>query len=132
MNKLVLHHGVAPMMSSFHSFNLRKGNVAKRLYVSVHIDTHHKANDPISFLDYRSDGFDIQWALKQVSIPKNIRDLETTIRFDVKREIFQSCHEERFVIDTNLKKSTAKQPDERMLTNVRGFQKILNRQFTPG
>ena len=132
VDKVVVHYGIAPMMSSFHSFNLRKGKIPERPNVSIHVDTHHKANDPISFPDYRSDGFDIQWALNQLSIPKSIRDLDYPIRFDVKREILQSYYEERFVIDTNLKKPTAKQPDERMLTNVRGFQKLLNREFSPG
>ena len=27
------------MMTSFHAFNLRKGNVPERPYVSIHIDT---------------------------------------------------------------------------------------------
>ena len=92
VDKVVVHHGVTPMMCSFHSFDLRKGNVPERPYVSIHIDTHHKATDPISVLDYRTDGFDIQWALNQLSIPKNIRDLDTTIRFDGKREILQSYY----------------------------------------
>ena len=40
VDKVVVRHGVAPMMSSFHAFNLRKGNVPERPYVSIHIDTH--------------------------------------------------------------------------------------------
>ena len=40
VDKVVVRHGVAPMMSSFHAFNLRKGNVPERPYVSIHTDTH--------------------------------------------------------------------------------------------
>ena len=127
VDKVVVHHGVAPMMSSLHAFQLRKGNIPERAYVSIHINTHHKANDPIEFFDYWRDGFAVQWALNQLSIPKNIRDLETAIRFDVRRDVLQHSYEERFTIHTQAGKLTAKQPDERLMTNVRGFQKFLNR-----
>ena len=35
-------------------------------------------------------------------------------------------------MDTNLKKPTVKQPDERLSTNFRSLQKFLNRQFSLG
>ena len=108
VDKVVVHHVVAPMMSSLHAFQLCKGNIPERPYVSIHINTHHKANDPIEFFDYRSAGFDVQWALNQLSIPKNIRDLETTIWFDVRRDVLQHYYEERFTIDSQAGKPTAK------------------------
>ena len=73
----------------------------------------------------------MQWALNPLSISKNIRDLETTIRFDVRRDVLLKYYEERFFIDSQARKPTVKQPDERLLTNVRGFQKFLNRPLSP-
>ena len=89
VDKVVVHHGTAPMLAAPHSFELRKGNVPERLFVSIHINTQKKVDDPIKFYDYRNDGFDLQWALGQLSIRKNIRDLEVAIRFDITREALQ-------------------------------------------
>ena len=129
---MVVHHSVGPLMSSMHTFQLRKGSILERSYVSMHINTRHKANDPIEFFDDWSDGFDVQWALNRLSISRNIRDLETTIRFDVRRDVLHNYYEERFVIDSQGSKRTATQPDERLLTNVREFQTFLDRQLSPG
>ena len=120
------------MPAALHSFELRKGNVHERPYVSIHINTQKMVDEPIKFYDYRNDGFDLQWALGQLSIPKNIRDLEVAIRFDITREALQHYYEERFVLGAQAGKASAKPPDERALTNVRGFQTFINRTFAPG
>ena len=131
VDKVVVHHGVAPLISSMHAFQLHKRNIPEGFYVGIHIDTTHKAGDAIEFYDYRNDGFDVQWALNTLNIPKNIHELETTLRFDIQRDVLRHYYEERYTIDTEAGKPTAKKPDERLMTNVRGFQKFLNREFLP-
>ena len=110
VDKVVVHHGTAPMLAALHSFELRKGNVPECPYVGIHINTQKKVDEPIKFYDYRNDGFDLQWALGQLSIPKNIRALEVAIRFDITRETLQHYYEEPFVLDAQAAKASAKPP----------------------
>ena len=49
VDKVVVHHGTAPMLAALHSFELHKGNVPERPYVSIHINTQKKAAAPSSF-----------------------------------------------------------------------------------
>ena len=131
-DKVGVHHGTAPMLVALESLQLRKANFPERAFVSIHINTRKKVDDPITVYDYGNDGLDLQWALGQLSIPNNIRDLEVAIRFDITREPLQHYYEEWFVLNAQAAKASAKPPDEPALSNVRGFQKFSNRAFAPG
>ena len=61
-------------------------------------------DDPIRFYHYQKGGFDLLWALGQLSNPKNIRDLQIAIRFDITREALQHYYEEPFVLDAQAAK----------------------------
>ena len=114
VDEVVVHHGTSPLLTGLHTFELRRGNIPEHPYVSIHIDTAPIPDNNIEFHNDRLDGFDIEWALEKISVPENIREMEMTLRFDIKREVLHHYYEERYTSDLQAGKSTANNPTKNL------------------
>ena len=131
VDRVVVHHGTSAMLTGLHTFELRRGNILERPHVSIHIDMARKPHHKIEFQDYGLDGFEVQWASEKISVPKNVKEMEMSLRFDIKGEVLHHYYEQRYTIDLQAGRSTAQQPAEKLMKTLRGFQKFLKRTFAP-
>ena len=130
VDKVVVHHGARPHIPT-RAFSLKEGYIPQRPYVSIHINSTKKLEDPIQYEDYNDHGQDLPRALNAIQVQKSIASVEVTLRIDIHKEVLFKYYNERHIIDV----SNGKNPSpvtEKTLTDVRGFQKFLNRTFEPG
>ena len=130
VDKVVVHHGTRPMVPT-RAFSLKEGYIPQRPYVSIHINTSKKVDDDIAFEDLNYQGHDLQLALNAIQVNKTLAAVDVTLRIDVHKDILFKYYNERHILDV----SNGKNPSpvtEKTLTDVRGFQKFLNRTFEPG
>ena len=126
VDKVVVHHGTRPRETTRACALL-----PQHPYVSIHFNTSKQPSDPIDCRDLDAQGMSIQMALGAINIPNSISMVEINPRFDVHRDILFKYYNERRLI----KLGNGKNPSpvtEKTLTDVRAFQKLLNRTFQPG
>ena len=129
VDKVVCEHGTKPLVPT-RAFSLKQGYTPERPLVSIHINTARQPSDPIDHCDLDSRGLSFDAALRAINVPKPISSVDITFRFDVHQNILSKYYNDRYLEDLgNGKKPPA--VTERSFTDVRGFQKFLNRQFEP-
>ena len=129
VDKVVCHHGVKPLVPT-RGFSLKQGYTPEKLLVSIHINTSRHSSDPIDYRNLESRGLSLDAALRAIDVPKPISLIDITLRFDVHQNILSKYYNDRYLEDLG----NGKNPPavtERSLTDVRGFQKFLNRKFEP-
>ena len=129
VDMVVVHHSVRPELSTSNG-NTKPGNVQERPMVSLHVSSTHKANHPVEFHDDYPGGQDMQWALNIIKVDKTIQATSMSIRFNVHRDILTNYYKNRMVHDMAANK-TPTAISEKLLTNIRSFQKFINRTFAP-
>ena len=98
--------------------------------VSLYMSSTHKANHPVEFHDDYPGGQDMPWALNIIKVDKTIQATSMSIRSDVHRDILANRYKDRMVQDMAANK-TPTAISEKLLTNVRSFQKFIKRTFAP-
>ena len=130
VDKVVVHHGTRRRVTT-RAFALIEGFLPQHPYVSIHFNTSKQPTDPIDYRDLDAQGMSIQMALDAINIPNSISMVEINPRFDVHRDILFKYYNERRLIELGNGKNPSP-VTEKILTDVRAFQKFLNRTFQPG
>ena len=130
VDKVVCHHGTSPRIPT-RAFSLKDGNLPERPFVSIHVNSGRKANEPIDYKNYDSRGMNLQAALQTINIQKTISSIDVNLRFDAHRDILYKYYNDIFLKEVGENKNPTP-VSERTLTNVRGFQKFINHTFEPG
>ena len=96
----------------------------------MHLNTSRDPRDPILYKDLESRGLNLQGALQAIKVPKSLSTVDITLRFDVHRDLVWKYHQDRYLIHLGEGKNPTA-VTEKALSNVRGFQKFMNRVFEP-
>ena len=129
VDKVVCHHGTKLLVPT-RAFSLKQGYTPEGPLVSIHIITARQPSNQIDYRDLDSRGLTLDAALQAINVPKPISSVDITLCFDVHRSILSKYYNHRYLEDLGNGK-TPPAVTERSLTDVRGFQKILNCQFEP-
>ena len=129
LHMVVCHHGTRPVIPG-RVFSLKDANIPERPYVSIHFNTSRDPTDPILYNNIQSRGLNLQGVLQAIKVPKSLSTVDTTLCFDVHRDVLWKYHQDRYLIDLDEGKNPTA-ITEKALSNVRGFQKSMNRFSEP-
>ena len=129
VDMVVCHHGTRPLIPT-RAFFSKDGNIPERPYVSIHFNTSRDLTDPILYKYIQFRGLNLQGVLQAIKLPKSLYTVDTTLRFDVHRDLLWKYHQDRYLIDLGEGKNPTA-ITEKALSNARGFQKFMIRVFQP-
>ena len=129
VDMVVVHHSVRPELSTSNGKS-NPGNIQEGPTVSLRVSSITEANQPVELHDDYLGGQDMQWALNIIKVGKTIQETSMSILFDVHRDILTNYYKDKMVQDMAANK-TLPAISEKLLTNVRSFQKFRRRTFAP-
>ena len=124
------HHAVAPVLYSAQTFELHGGDLHALQLVIVDIDKTKNPEHNIELHDLPFDGTDILRALAQILLPKNMCEMGVIIQFHAQCSVLNEYYDIQYIVDEEASKASAQPPSERLI-DVKGFEKLLIRQFDP-